>query len=292
MVTRSSVGFGGRAVAIAIVLLAFGRVAAADNVDTLIKQLNDDDSDKVRFVAAVNLTKLGDQRAILPMVKCVGNDGDAKTRSACANGLGKLVTGSTKPAIKGLVVNTLKRVANDDSSGDVKGQAVASLTALGSSAPTGGTTTGTNNSGKNGAYVNIGGMSVKLGGTNDAKLRAIMVRAATTAMGKAGGKITTAWDGGAVPTAADLNKKQFAGYFVDGTLNSATISVSGGTATIACKVSMLLASFPDKNIVANLNGGANVQGGSSPKEQALSQEDCVDAVVSDMIAKRVIPAIH
>ena len=127
---------------------------------------------------------------------------------------------------------------------------------------------------------------------SDAKLRAIMVRSATMAMGKAGGKITTAWDAGAVPTAADLNKKQFAGYFIDGTLNSATASVSGSTGTITCKVSMLLASFPDKNIVANLNGGASVQGGASPKDLALSQEDCVEAVVSDMIAKRVIPAIH
>jgi hypothetical protein len=283
-----------RVVALAIALLSvgLGRAARADNVDTLIGQLNSDDSDKVRFVAAVNLTKLGDPRAILPMVKCVGNDSDDKTREACALGLGKLVTSATKAGIKGLVVSTLKRVANDDSSARVKSQAVASLNDLGSTAPTSGTaTTGANNSGKNGAYVNIGAMSVKLGNPNDAKLRAIMVRSATVAMGKAGGKITTSWDGGA-PTAADLNKKQFAGYFIDGTLNAATANVSGSTGTITCKVSMLLASYPDKNIVANLNGGASVQGGASPKDLALSQEDCVEAVVSDMIAKRVIPAIH
>ena len=295
MVTRSALGKVGRALALAVVLLSIGigHAAHADNVDTLVGQLQNDDSDKVRFVAAVNLTKLGDPRAILPMVKCVGNDSDDKTREACALGLGKLVTTATKPGIKGLVINTLKRVANDDSSARVKSQAVASLTNLGSSAPTTGTaTTGANNSGKNGAYVNIGAMSVKLGNPNDAKLRAIMVRSATLALGKAGGKITTSWDGGAVPNAADLNKKQFAGFFIDGTLNSATANVSGSTGTITCKVSMLLASFPDKNIVANLNGGASVQGGASAKEQALSQEDCVEAVVSDMIAKRVIPAIH
>jgi hypothetical protein len=288
MLRSSLVRFGGRVIAIAIVLVAFGRVAHADAVDTLIGQLKNDDSTKVRFAAAVNLTKLGDQKAILPMVSCVSNDSDDQTRAACAVGLGKLVTSSTKANVKSLVINTLKRVANDDSSSSVKAQATASLTALGSSAPTGGATTGANNSGKNGAYVNIGPMSAKLGGPNDAKLRLIMVRSATNAMGKAGGKITTSWDGGAVPTAADLNRKQFSGYFIDATLNSAT--ANGGT--ISCKVSMLLASFPDKNIVANLNGGASVQGGASAKEQALSQEDCVDAVVSDMITKRVIPAIH
>ncbi len=281
MVTRSA------AIAIALVL-AVVRVAHADAVDTLIGQLKNDPSDKVRFVSAVNLTKLGDQKAILPIVSCVSNDGDAQTRAACAVGLGKLVTSTTKANVKSLVINTLKRVANDDSSDEVKKQAIASLAALGQSAPTGGATTGTNNSGKNGSYVNVGPMSVKLGGANDAKLRLIMVRSATNAMSKAGGKITITWDGGAVPTAADLNKKQFSGYFIDGTLNSAT--ANGGT--ITCKVSMLLASFPDKNIVANVSGGASVQGGSSAKDQAGSQEDCVDAVVSDMINKKVIPNIH
>jgi hypothetical protein len=55
---------------------------------------------------------------------------------------------------------------------------------------------------------------------------------------------------------------------------------------------MLLASFPDKNIVANLNGGATVQGnGSAPKDLALGQEDCVDAVVQDLITKRIVPTI-
>jgi hypothetical protein len=233
---------------------ALGGIArAGDNVDTLIGQLNNDDSDKVRFVAAVNLTKLGDQRAILPMVKCVGNDSDTKTRSACALGLGKLVTGATKSSIKNLVIATLNRVAAQDSSDSVKSQAAQSLTALGSTPSGGGSIPqqGTSNSGAGGAYVSVGGMSSKTGGTNDAKLKAIMARSAQSALGKAGGKIMTQWAGGAAPTAADLNKKQVAGFYVDGTLNSATASVSGSTATITCKVSMLLASYPDKNIVAH-----------------------------------------
>ena len=265
--------------------------AHADSVDTLVKQLQNDDTDKVRFAAALNLTKLGDQRALPALVKCVANDSDAQTREACALGLGKLVTSATKPAYKGLVINTLKRVASEDSSSDVKRQAAASLSALGQEAPTGGASSGTNNSGAGGVYVNIGGMSVKLGGSNDAKLRAIMVRSAQSAMGRVAAKMLTTWPGGATPTAADLNKKQVAAFYVDGTLNTATVNVSGSSATISCKVSMLLATFPDKNIVANLNGGAAVQGGSSAKDQAGAQEDCVQAVVEDLIAKRIVPTI-
>ena len=35
----------------------------------LIKQLENDDSDKVRLAAALNLAKLGDEKAILPLAK-------------------------------------------------------------------------------------------------------------------------------------------------------------------------------------------------------------------------------
>ncbi|HEX3760796.1 MAG TPA: hypothetical protein VHW23_18910, partial [Kofleriaceae bacterium] len=51
-----------RIVAIAVALVVAGRAtpARADNVGDLIRQLGDDDSDKVRLSAAHNLTKLGD----------------------------------------------------------------------------------------------------------------------------------------------------------------------------------------------------------------------------------------
>src|SRR3954469_23884743 len=83
----------------AIIALVNPRLAHADNVDTLINQLNNDDSDKVRLSAALNLTRNGDQKAILPMVKALGNDSDKNVRGACAVGLGKLVTASTKSSI-------------------------------------------------------------------------------------------------------------------------------------------------------------------------------------------------
>lgn len=275
--------------------LFFVTPAFADDVATLVGQLQNDGSDKVRLAAAVNLAKLGDKRAIFPFIKCVNTDSDANTREACALGLG-VVGNSAQGSAKGLIIKTLEQVAQNDSSGNVKSQASASLKQLGQSgSSTAVATSGTNNSGAGGAYINVGGMSVKLGGSNDAKLKAIMARSASAAMSKftsANGKpVVTTWPGGATPTAADLNKKQVAGFFVDGTLNSATANVSGGSATISCKVSMLLATFPDKNIVANLNGGASVQGGASPRDQAGAQEDCVQAVVEDLIAKRIVPTI-
>jgi hypothetical protein len=165
-----------------VVLLALvaGRVAHAGQVETLIDQLNNDGTDKVRLAAAVNLAKLGDAKAILPLAKALLNDSDKNVRGACAVALGVLVTSTTKSSIKGLVVNNLKNAAANDSSDFVKQQAQKALTSI--TGQGGGTTTAPTNlpssGGKGGIYVNIGPMSSKAGATNDAKLRALMVKVA------------------------------------------------------------------------------------------------------------------
>ena len=54
---------------------------------------------------------------------------------------------------------------------------------------------------------------------------------------------------------------------------------------------MLIATFPDKSMFAFLNGGASVQATSSPSEITFATEDCVTAVMEDLIAKKVVPTI-
>jgi len=55
---------------------------------------------------------------------------------------------------------------------------------------------------------------------------------------------------------------------------------------------MLLASFPDKSIFGMLNGGAKVQGSAAAKDIDPAGEDCVTAVVEDLIAKKIVPTIN
>jgi hypothetical protein len=52
----------------------------------------------------------------------------------------------------------------------------------------------------------------------------------------------------------------------------------------------LLASYPEKSIFGLLNGGASVQ--ASGSDVALAREDCVSAVVEDLIAKKIVPTIN
>lgn len=281
-----------RLVQIVVVVLALIRVAHAGQVETLIDQLTNDGTDKVRLAAAVNLAKLGDAKAILPLAKALLNDSDKNVRGACAVALGVLVTSSTKSSIKGLVVNNLKSAAENDASDFVKQQAskaLASITGQGSTV-TPNTNNPSGNGGSGGIYVNIGPMSSKASSKNDAKLRALMVKVAGQTLAKVATKMKTDWPGGA-PTKTVLAQKSVSGFYVDGTLNTLTSTVSGGTATVTCKVSMLLADFPDKNMFGFLNGGASVQGASSERDIALAGEDCVSAVIEDLIAKKIVPTI-
>ena len=110
-------------------------------------------------------------------------------------------------------------------------------------------------------------------------------------MGKAASHMQTTWAGGSAPSKSQLTSKGFQGFYVDGTLNTLTITTKGSSSLVECKISMLLASFPDKSVFGFLNGGAKVQASSSVQDIALAGEDCVAAVIEDLIAKKIVPTI-
>lgn len=281
-----------RVAVVAAVLVVIGRAAPAraDNVGELIRQLENDDSDKVRLSAALNLTKLGDARAVLPLTKALGNDTDKTVRGAAAGGLGKLVTDKTDPRIKKAAVAMLTQAKDSDDSSLVRGEAEKALRAIG---VTGGTTqVQTPPPGGGSIYVNIGPMASKTGDAAiDARLKALMVKIANRTMAKVASNMAVTWPGG-VPTQAMLAAKGTAGFYVDGTVNDVKVKESGSSMTVSCKISMLLASFPDKSIFGLLNGGASVQSSGAKTEIAVASEDCVSAVVEDLIAKKIVPTIN
>jgi hypothetical protein len=259
------------------------RSAHADNIDQLIGQLSDD-SDKVRLGATLNLTRLGTQRAIVPLAKRVTSDGSKNVRGAAAVGLGQLVKGSTKAADRKAAIDALTRASTDDDSEFVKAQAERALKAIGAPAvtsppPSGGTS----------AFVNVGPMSSKTG-TDDAKFRTMMVKVATKTLTR-WPNLPTTFGGSATPTKGALAAKNVQGFYVDGTLNELKVEKTGNSSKVTCKVSMLLASYPDKSVFGFLSGGAGVQASASASDIALAREDCVTAVIEDLIAKKIVPTI-
>ncbi|HEY4179233.1 MAG TPA: HEAT repeat domain-containing protein [Kofleriaceae bacterium] len=295
--TRSvrTVGLGQRVVGrvAAITLLALmmvaglERFARADNIDTLINDLSDS-SDRIRLSAVLNLTKQGDPRGIEPLINTLGNDSDKKVRSAAAVGLGIIVDAKTKKDLKAKAVAALQKAKAGDAAVLVQAQAEKSLGQIGAT-PSGGDKP--KPSGNVQYYVNVGPMSSKTGNAAaDPKLQKLMNKVATGALGKVTPTMQTTWSGNP-PTAAQLQQKGFAGFYVDGTLNELKSTVSGGTATVSCKVSMLLASFPEKSVFGFLNGGAKVQGGTSTSDIDGAGQDCVEAVIEDLITKKIVPTI-
>jgi hypothetical protein len=266
-----------------VVVLARGAPARADSVDDLIQQLKNDDSDKVRLSAALNLTKLGNPRAIPALVIAVTSDSDKNVRGTAAVGLGKLVSDKTSTKAKREAIEALTQ-ATSDPSDLVKAQAERALKAIGASVPA-------PPSGGGAIYVNIGPMSSRTGDASDAKLKLLMAKVATRTMAKVASSMATTWPGG-VPTKAMLDAKATQGFYVDGTLNELKIKESGSSTMVSCKINMLLASYPDKSIFGLLNGGASVQATGSARDIALAREDCVSAVVEDLIAKKIVPTIN
>jgi hypothetical protein len=272
-----------RVVAITLLaLLLVPRVAHADNVDQLIEQL-EDSSDKIRLSAALNLTKIGDQRAIRPLAKALANDSSKNVRGAAAVGLGQLVTAKTKPDDRKVAVAALTSAKDNDQSDFVKAQAERNLGAIGATGPTMPSTGG-------GIYVNVGPMANDKG-ISDPKYPRLMNKTADKTLQRVAPNMPTTWPGGSPPSKQQLQQKGVQGFYVDGTLNTLDIQKAGGSSKVTCKISMYLATYPEKSAFGFLNGNASVAGGASDRDIALATEDCVAAVVEDLITKKIVPTI-
>ncbi|HTJ46358.1 MAG TPA: HEAT repeat domain-containing protein [Kofleriaceae bacterium] len=274
---------GAACLALVAVLVIRAAPAFADNVDTLINQLANGSDYKTRLSAAIALSKLSDQRAVQAFINALGDD-DKNVRGAAAIGLSKVVNSQTKPAMVKKAIAALEDTAANDSSSFVQKQAQKALDTLKELGGGGG---GNANAG---IYVNIGDMSAK---TTDAEKMRNLMRSTTLKMfGKVATNMTTSWAGGAVPTKKQLDAKGVAGFHVDGTLTDMTEKVKGDSTIVSCKVSMYIATFPEKSVFGFLNGGASVQASTDPSDVALAHGDCVTAVVEDLVQHKIVPTIQ
>jgi hypothetical protein len=269
--------------ALVLALIAAPAIARADNVDTLIGQLARGADYKVRLSAALSLAKLGDARAIPAFVKALNSDSDKTVRGAAAVGLAKLVDSTTEKRARKQAIDALDKASRADADPFVKKQAQKALLALRDVDDTAQVAAG-------GIFVDLGPMSAKPSGAD--KLKSLMRKTATGVFGKRASAMMLAWPGGGSPSKGQLDAKKVTAYHVDGTLTELTVKEKGASATISCKISMLIATYPEKSMFGFLNGGASVQGSSSPGDVELAKEDCVVAVVEDLVTKKIIPTIQ
>ncbi len=255
-------------------LLLLPRAARADQVDKLIGQLQGASDYKVRLSAALNLAKIGDKRAIPVFIKSL-KDSDKTVRGVAAAGLGKLVTSGSSKDTRGKAMTALKATAGGDGNAFVRKQAQKAydqIKQLGSSS--GHVAAGS-------TYINIGGMAATT--SNASSIKSIMRQAVQKSFRQNASRMVIEWPGGGNPSSGQL--KSIKAFHVDGTVNE--IKVSGGM--VECKVSMLLATYPEKSMFGFLKGGAKVDTGGDTEGASA---DCVAAVAEDLIARKIIPTIQ
>jgi len=271
-----------RAVVFPLLILVFilQSDAKADKVDKLIKQLQTSSDYKVRLSAALNLAKIGDRRAIGPFIKAL-KDSDKTVRGVAAASLGKLVDSSTKKSLRDQAIAALKESRDKDGNAFVRKQAGKAYDSLKKLSGGGGVVAG-------GIYVNVAGLGDKTGNANLVKL---MERTIEKAFSKSAPEMSLAWPGGKDPSKKQLTSKKMKAFHVSGTLTNLDVKPSGSSTIVTCKLSMLIATYPEKSMFAFLNGGANVQASSSPRDIGYAKEDCVSAVVEDLVKKKIIPTI-
>lgn len=268
--------------AVVLVALLRGQLAFADSVDTLIEQLGNS-SEKVRLSAVLSLSKLKDARAISPLQRALSDDSDRNVRSAAAVALAKVVTEKTSSEIRTSVLESLTTAASDDTSSLVRKQAEAArVTIAAFETPT---VTGK-------IYVEIGPMASKAASSFDAKLKDLMRKTAQKTFGKAAPDMMITWPGGKSPTKGQLSKQGVTAFYLDGTLTEIKTKEKGASTLVSCKISLLIATYPDKSMFGFLQGSASVSASQSAQDVELAHQDCVAAVVEDMITKKAVTALH
>jgi hypothetical protein len=270
--------------ALAALLIGAG-AAAADNVDKLIKDLGTSSDYKVRLSAAASLAKLGDERAIPAFVKALGKDKEKTVRGAAAVGLGKVVTSDTSEDLMEDAKAALETASKKDKDSFVKKQAKKALAKLAKLSPDGGEAVA-----KGGIYVDIGAMSAKTEAAGE--MKALMRKTVDKTFARNAPDMLTKWPGKKAPTKKDLATVQ--PFHVDGTLNELTTKAKGSATIVSCKVNMLIATYNDmkKSMFGFLNGGASVQASDDERDIELAKQDCVTAVVEDLVIKKIIPTIE
>ncbi len=275
-----------------LAMVVCGSTAFADKVDDLIGQLKDSDN-KVRLSAALNLGKIGDKRAIPPLIETL-KDSNNTVRGVAAAALGKLVDASVPAATRDAAIDALKDMAANDTglAQTQAAKAYAAVKDLHSTPGGGGNATSSGGTGVNGKmiYVEIGPFADKTT-SPDPKMLPFARGKVEAGLAK---QFATQWPGGKSPTQADITKAGVKAYYVDGTLSTLTVAVSGSNATITCRASMLLATYPSKSVFAVVDPShskTELDTGSSAKEIAEGKQLCFEALLGDIVQKQLVPAI-
>lgn len=246
-----------RACLFALLLVTAAAHAAGSDVkvEDLCRAVTDDQNYKVRVQAALVLGKLGDARAVRPLIRALA-DSNKTVRGIAASALGQLGDSAA--------VDPLRDLLRHESDPFVKGQAEKAVAALSGAGGGGGK--------RAKIYVNFGAFlgGVKSAGPDAAK---ILHEALSREIGKL--PIVTLTLNPA--DQHNFGKSGMSGFYIDGNITKLEDSSAGGGAETSCDVKVMVARWPQKSIIMWTNAGASVQSGSRPRDRENARRDCLEA---------------
>jgi hypothetical protein len=246
-----------RSCLLALLLVAATARAASDvKVDELCRAVLEDSNYKVRVQAALVLGKLGDPRAVQPLIKALG-DQNKTVRGIAASALGQLGDASAVEPLRALI----RRESDPFPRGQAE-KAIASLSAAGAG---GGVKRGAK------IYVNFGAF---VGGVKSAGPEASKIL--HEAMSRELGKLPIVTLTLSPADQHNFGKSGMSGFYIDGNITRLEDSSAGSGSETSCDVKVMVARWPQKSIIMWTNAGASVQSGSRPRDRENARKECLE----------------
>ncbi|MCC7538694.1 MAG: HEAT repeat domain-containing protein [Deltaproteobacteria bacterium] len=276
-------------VAIAVVaaiveLVACDAVLAQGRTEYLVRMLRTSSQFRVRLQAALSLGALGD-RAAVPALADALRDDEAAVRAAAAASLERL--GDPNPT----AITNLRALSRDPEA-SVQAAARRALRALEQAAraspsvpttptrpPAGG---GGGGGGSSRYYVGLGNMGSKVSGVSAATLARLRDVMRANVSGMSGVVMAPDRESNGSATRV-IRDRRLTGFYLDGALTS--LGPSGGG--LRAEVSVIVGTYPGRDIRVMLRGAATVQGvdisTASARQQAESQ--AIEAAVRSALRR-------
>jgi hypothetical protein len=273
------------ALGLAVLLGGAGVAGAADNTGSLMRQLREDTSYKVRLSAALQLGKRGDRRAIPALVGALGDE-VSTIRAVAAGALGKLVDAKVDASVRRQALARLVELRNSDPEKTVREAARGAVEAIerieerAAPRPL-----------KNSIYVRVDevGDSTR---ALDAEARATLTEMTEAALLDGDPSIITQWPGSKPPSARALRKARARRAFsLMSTVSDLTVEKKGRRATVKCKLKLVLSTYPAGAIRAFFNGAAGIETSNEAASIERAKQRCAGAVTKHLMKSQVIPDV-
>ncbi|MEC7522623.1 MAG: HEAT repeat domain-containing protein [Myxococcota bacterium] len=261
-------------------LLAVSAVAYADaRTDYLVRALRTSQMFRVRAQAAISLGAVQTEPQVVEALTAALRDDHPTVRAAAASSLERHGDPSALPALRAATrdreravaqaaeraIRTLERVARSQPQRHPRGRSRGSSGSSSSSGPAR-------------YYVAVGQPGTRVSGVSRDVLDRARSVIASTAGGMSGVEIAPE---GERPRAAQrvLSQRSLVGYYLDSSIVELESRPGGG---LRARVSVVLQSYPDRNIRSMLNGSATVMGATGAQAQQQAIEGAIRGALRNL----------